>query len=115
MYLDKEAVKGLIIKLQSEFRGSELVCEVVNESVTRGWLKSLMNMRMHRDLHVGGGATFIFGVKDGHEIESWSPGIKLLDEWSHFDSNEPKLGWVRFYGKFPSMRKVQWTTRYKLE
>jgi methyltransferase (TIGR00027 family) len=114
MYLNGDDVKRLILKLQLEFRGSELVCEVVNESVTRGWLKSLMNMRMHRDLHVGGGATFVFGVKDGHEIESWSPGIKLLDEWSHFDSKEPKLGWVGFYGKIPSMRRVQWTAHYKL-
>jgi methyltransferase (TIGR00027 family) len=114
MYLDKEAVKELVLKLQSEFRGSELVCEVVNRSVTQGWLKGAMNMRMQKGLHLGSGATFSFGVKDGQEIESWSPGIKLLDEWSHFDSNEPKLGWVRFYGKFPFMRRVQWTTHYKL-
>ncbi|MHB8084766.1 MAG: class I SAM-dependent methyltransferase [Dehalococcoidia bacterium] len=114
MYMEKAAVKGLILKLQSESRGCELVCEIVNESVTRGWLKGLMNMRMHKQLHVGSGATFISGVKDGHEIEGWSPGIKLLDEWSHFDSNEPKLAWVRLFGKIPSMKRVQWITHYKL-
>jgi methyltransferase (TIGR00027 family) len=114
MYLEKDSVKELVLNLQSQFRGSELVCEVVNESVTRGWLKNLMNMRMHKQLHVGGGATFVCGFRDGHEIESWSPGIRLLDEWSHFDSREPKLGWVGFYGRIPSMRRVQWTVHYKL-
>jgi methyltransferase (TIGR00027 family) len=114
MYLEKERVKDLVLKMQSEFRGSELVCEIVNESVTHGWLNRLMNMRMHNQLHVGGGATFICGFKDGNEIEAWAPGIKLLDEWSHFDSNEKKLSWVRIYGKIPSMKRVQWTVRYKL-
>ena len=114
MYLEEKDVKQLVLKLQSEFRGSELVCEVVNKSVSNGWLKGLMNMRMHKQIHVGGGATFLSGLKDGKEMEGWSPGIKLLDEWSHFDSNEKKLGWVGFYGKIPAMRRVQWTTHYKL-
>jgi methyltransferase (TIGR00027 family) len=114
MYLEKNDVKELVLKLQSDFPGSELVCEVVNESVVHGWLKGLMDMRMHKQLHVGGGATFLSGIKNGQEMEGWSPGIKLLDEWSHFDSTEKKLGWMRFYGKIPSMRRVQWTTHYKL-
>lgn len=114
MYLPEIAVKELVLKLQSEFRGCELVCEVVHKSVAGGWLKWAMNMRMQKGLHLGQGATFIFGIKDGHEIESWSPGIKLLDEWSHFDSNEPKLGFVSIYSKIPSLRRIQWTTHYNL-
>lgn len=114
MYLEKNDVKNLVIKLRSEFPSSELVCEVVNESFIRGPLKSALNMKMQKQLHLGSEATFNFGVKDGHDIESWSPGIKLLDEWSHFDTNEKKLGWVRVYGKIPAMRRVQWTVHYKL-
>jgi methyltransferase (TIGR00027 family) len=114
MYLEKNDVKNLVIKLQSEFPGSELACEVVNESVIKGPLKSALNMKMQRQLHLGSGATFSFGVKDGREMENWSPGIKLLDEWSHFDTNEKKLGWVGLYGKIPWMRRVQWTVHYKL-
>ena len=33
MYLDGEKVKELILKLQSRFPGSELVCEVVTDSL----------------------------------------------------------------------------------
>jgi methyltransferase (TIGR00027 family) len=114
MYLEKDAVKNLVIKLQSEFPGSELVCEVVNESVVSGQLKGALKIKMQKRHHLGQGATFISGLKNGHEIESWSPGIRLLDEWSHFDTNEKKLGWVRLYGKIPAMRRVQWTVHYKL-
>jgi len=114
MYLEKKDVRELVLKLQSGYPGSELVCEVVNESVAHGWLKALMDMRMHKQLHVGGGATFLSGIKDGREMESWSPGIKLMDEWSYFDSTEKKLGPVRFFGRIPWMRRVQWTTHYKL-
>ncbi len=114
MYLEKNDVRALITKLQSEFPGSELACEVVNESLISGPLKGAMRIRMQKQLHLGRGATFISGIKDGHEIESWSPGIRLLDEWSHFDSNEKKLGWVRLYGRIPAMRRVQWTVHYRL-
>ena len=105
MYLEKGDVKNLVIKLHSEFPGSELACEVVNESIISGPLKGVMNIRMQKQLHLGHGAAFISGLKDGREIENWSPGIKLLDEWSHFDSHEKKLGWVRVYGKIPAMLK----------
>ena len=114
MYLEKNDVKELVLKLQSGFPGSELACEVVNESVAHGWLKGLMNMRMHGQLHVGGGATFLSGIRNGKEIESWSPGIRLMDEWSYFDSTEQKLGGLRLLGKIPSMRRVQWIAHYKL-
>ena len=114
MYLEKKDVRELVLKLQSSFPGSELVCEVVNESMVHGWLKGAMNMRMHKQLHVGGGATFLSGIKDGKEIESWSPGIRLMDEWSYFDSSEKKLGTALFFGKIPGMRRVQWIVHYKL-
>jgi O-methyltransferase involved in polyketide biosynthesis len=114
MYLEKDAVRDLVLKLQTQFPNCELVCELINQSVTQGWLKGAMNMRLRNGLHLGKGTSFSFGVKDGHDIESWSPGIKLLDEWSHFDSNEKKLGWVGLYGKIPAMRRVQWTVHYQL-
>jgi len=115
MYLEKNDVRELVLKLQSGFPGSELVCEVVNESVAHGWLKGLMDMRMHKQLHVGGEATFLSGVKNGKEMESWSPGIRLMDEWSYFDSTEKRLGPARFIGAIPWMRRVQWTVHYKLD
>ena len=45
MYLEKSDVKNLVIKMQSEFPGSELACEVVNESIISGPLKGAMKMQ----------------------------------------------------------------------
>jgi len=115
MYLEEKDVKRLVLKLQSEFRGCELVCEVVNDSIAHGWLKGAMNIRLQKQVHLGRDVTFLSGLKDGRDMEAWSHGIKLLDEWSHFDSNEPKLGWVRLYGRIPGMRRIQWTTHYRLD
>lgn len=114
MYLEKEAVKAMVAGLRQEFPGSQLACEVVHMSMASGWLKKLGELRMQAASHVGRGVTFTFGVKDGHEMESWAPGVKLLDEWSYFDDNEPRLGWTRIYGKIPSMRKKQWVVNYRL-
>ncbi len=114
MYLEKKDVRELVLRLQSSNPGCELVCEVVNESVVHGWLKTAMNMRMHRQLHVGGGATFLSGIRDGKEMESWSPGITLMDEWSYFDRAEKKLGLARLMGAIRWMRRLQWTVHYKL-
>ncbi len=114
MYLEKKDVRELVLKLQSSFPGSELACEVVNESIVNGWLKSALNMKMQNQFHLGRGATFLSGIKDGKEIEGWAPGIRLIDEWSHFDSHEKKLGPIRFFGKIPWMRRVQWVAHYKL-
>jgi len=114
MYLEKKDVRELVLKLQSAFPGCELVCEVVNQSMVHGWLKGALNMKMQNQYHLGGGATFLSGIKNGREIEGWAPGIRLIDEWSHFDSAEKKLGPVRFVGAIPGMRRVQWTVHYKL-
>jgi methyltransferase (TIGR00027 family) len=114
MYLPKSDVRDLIVRLKAEFPGSELVCEVVNESVISGPWKGAMNLKMQGQLHLGRGATFRSGIANGREIEGWADGIRLLDEWSHFDSHEKKLGWVRLYGKIPGLRRVQWTVHYRL-
>jgi len=39
-------------------------------------------------------------------LESRSPGIRLMDEWSYFDSTEKMLGQARFIGAIPWMRRV---------
>lgn len=114
MYLPKNNVKDLVAKLAAEFPGCELVCEMVNAVMISGLGKGALRVKMQGQTHVGRGATFLCGIKDGREMEGWAPGAKLLDEWSHFDSNEKKLGWVRLYGKIPSMRRVQWTVHYRL-
>lgn len=114
MYLQKEDVQSLVVKLQSGFPGSELVCEVFNSLWLRKPLKGLMDYKMQHQLHLGKDAKFHFGIRDSKEMEEWHAGIKFLDDWSYFDSDEEKLGWLKLLGKIEFLRKTQWTVHYKL-
>ncbi|MDG6257949.1 MAG: class I SAM-dependent methyltransferase [Methanomicrobiaceae archaeon] len=114
MYLEAEAVKGLFVTLAEEFPGSELVCEVVNAVWVREPLRAMMQFKLRRELHMGEDAVFRSGIRDGREPEEWHPGIRLLDEWSYFDAEEPKLGWLRLFRHSEFLRKTQWTVHYRL-
>lgn len=114
MYLEADAVKGLVVRLADEFPGAELVCEVVNARWVQEPLRSIMRFKLQRELHMGKDAVFRSGLRDGREPEEWHPGIRLLDEWSYFDADEPKLGLLRLFRHSGFIRKTQWTVRYRL-
>ena len=114
MYLEPEKVRALVTTLRQRFAGSELLCEVVN----RRWIGSntnwMVRAKLQRGMKIGSEAGFRFGVLDGHEMESWVEGIRLLSEWSYFDSDHPKVGVMRWMGKLAFIRRVQWTVHYRL-
>jgi O-methyltransferase involved in polyketide biosynthesis len=114
MYLDGEKVKDLILKLQSRFPESELVCEVVTEFFTRKPWNRMVVLNMNTQLGVGKGAAFTFGIKNSRELETWHSGIEYLDDWSYFDTRHPRLGWVGPMGRIFFMRNVQYTVHYRL-
>jgi methyltransferase (TIGR00027 family) len=114
MYLDGEKIKDLVLRLQSCFPGSELVCEVVTEFFTRKPWKKVVALKMNTQLGVGKNAAFTFGLKNSREMESWHSGIEYLDDWSYFDTRHPRLGWVGPMGKMKFMRDVQYTVHYRL-
>lgn len=114
MYLDGEKVKDLILKLQSRFPGSELVCEVVTEIFTRKPWNKMVALKMNQQLGVGKEAAFIFGIQNSRELETWHSGIEYVDDWSYFDTQHPRLGWVGMMGKSKLMRNVQYTVHYRL-
>ena len=114
MYLNQTEVESLILKLQKEFSGSELVCEVFNSFWLKWPLKSLINFKMRKELHLGKDITFNFGIRNSEDFEKWNKGIQFLDDWSYFDSNEKKLGQLKMLGKIELLRKTQWTVHYRL-
>jgi O-methyltransferase involved in polyketide biosynthesis len=114
MYLAKEDVKTLVLKLQKQFPGSELVCEVVSDFWLQKPWKGLLNFKMQKQFNLGKGVTFKSGFKNGKEMEYWGQGIEFIDEWSSFDSGEKKLGWLRFLANIKFIRMAQWTVHYQL-
>ncbi|MCA9921017.1 MAG: class I SAM-dependent methyltransferase [Anaerolineales bacterium] len=114
MYLQPEPVKALILKLRETFTGAELVFEAVNERLTRPLMRRMVEFKMQKELGIGAGAGYYFGIKDGLEPESWHPGIKFLDEWVYFDEPEKKIGWMRSFRHLEMFRTTQWTVHYRL-
>jgi O-methyltransferase involved in polyketide biosynthesis len=114
MYLEGRDVRSLVLKLQETFPGSELVCEVVNAFWLRLLLKKMLDHKLQKQVHMGKDASFRSGISDGREMEQWHRGIQFLDEWSYFDSDEKKLGWLNLLRHIGLIRKTQWTVHYRL-
>ena len=74
----------------------------------------MINLKMQRELHMGPGATFEFGIRNSRDMEKWNSGIEFLDDWTYLDEPEPKIGWLRQLRHVELFRKTQWTVHYRL-
>jgi methyltransferase (TIGR00027 family) len=116
MYLQEADVKTLLATIEREFAPAELVCEVTNLYWVERMNTPYLKLKFSRQLGMTGGAVFSFGVADSRTFETWSPHYHLVDEWTYFDDNEKRMGWMAaLMGKFASLRKTQWTVKYKVE
>jgi O-methyltransferase involved in polyketide biosynthesis len=81
MYLDEAEVRRLLLQLRETFPKCRLVADVFSRLTARYATK-------HASLKQTG-AALGWGIDDPREIETWEPGIRLLDEW--FFSQDPDL------------------------
>ncbi len=89
-YLEEREVRLLVLTLKERFSGAELVFDALSPFFI--WIHNveLAATRVSARLH--------WGVQDGKTLESWSPGIRLLERWLYFDQPEARergLGWMR--------------------
>jgi methyltransferase (TIGR00027 family) len=112
MYLEGEKVRQLVITMCSRFRGSELVCEVVNRRWIRGLWRKMVDRKMQRSANIGESAMFKSGLDDSREMERWDERIKFLDDWSYLDSNHKKLGMLKLFRNSKLFRNTQYTVHY---
>ncbi len=113
MYLPPEAVRALVIRLCRTYPGAELVAEVASR-----WTVSVFHSRygrgkFRRNFGLTEDVVYEFGMDDRREMETWSPGLEFLDAWTYFQEDEPKLGWMRVFGKLPRLRWMQYTVHYR--
>jgi len=81
MYLGEDEVKHLVLTLQDRFPGCLLAADLFSRMTAKSATR-------HRSLrHTG--AELGWGIDDPYEIETWSDGIQLVDEW--FFSQDPDL------------------------
>ena len=93
---------------------NKILCDSNNKLELKKPLKRMVNYKMQHRGHLGKDATYNFGVRDSKEMEGWNAGIQFLDDWSYFDSEEKKLGWLKMFRNSELFRKTQWTVHYKL-
>ncbi len=114
MYCTEQDVKKLFLTLQEKLNKPEIIFEVFNSKWLKGWRKKSMDFKLKKELKLGEGTTFKFGILDSDEIENWNQGFRLIDDWSYFDSEELNSVFWRLFRNSDSLRKVQWTVHYEL-
>ena len=88
VYFDEAQVRSLMLTLGDHFPGAELVFD--------GWRPFevwLGNRYLSDSLYAG---LMKWGFWRGQDIEDWSNGIHLLDDWGFFDQPEPRLNSYRW-------------------
>jgi O-methyltransferase involved in polyketide biosynthesis len=98
MYFPEETVRQILVGLSTKFPGSEMLLEVWSPGITR---------RLNRHPAVAGlGATLLWSLDSGEELERWGGGIRLLHEWFILERHTHRLGWRRVLTVFPRFRKM---------
>lgn len=114
MYLPKADVQTLVARLGERVERGQLVAEVVHESYTRGVNAWLLGFKFKYELGFGEWITYQCGISESNEMEAWSPHLHLIDDWFYYNAEPEKVGFIRFLGRLPWIRKAQWTVRYEI-
>ncbi len=80
MYLHEEQVKRLFLDLQSHLPGSEIAFDAYSRLTAKGANRHPSIKKTGAHIH--------WGIDDPRQIETWGPGMKLLDEWYFTDSED---------------------------
>jgi O-methyltransferase involved in polyketide biosynthesis len=105
-YFEEAQVKSLFLKLRNHFPGSELVCDAHTPFVI--WTDNLQLALSKVS------ARLRWGLKHGKDVESWSDGLVLLDEWFYFDDPEPRMRAFRWMSYIPLLGKSTGIFHYRL-
>lgn len=105
-YLAEADIRRLVLALRERFPGSELVFDAMSHFLV--WLHgrhpALMKAQVHLD----------WGFDDPQELESWSPGIRLLEDWDYFQDRESRVGASNLMRFIPPFAKGNLVLHYRL-
>jgi O-methyltransferase involved in polyketide biosynthesis len=112
MYLDEAAVRRLVLRLHETFPGCRMIADVFSRLTAR-------SAAGHPSLK-STGASIGWGIDDPRELETWTPGIRLLEEWYFTDDPDLarlSLGYrlaYRLAGAFKMVRRAHRVVYYQL-
>ncbi|MEW5938749.1 MAG: class I SAM-dependent methyltransferase [Chloroflexota bacterium] len=105
-YFEEEQVKWLVKTLQSAFPGAELVFDAHTPWVVWGDNLQLAFSKLSARLK--------FALRRGRDVETWNPGIKMLEEWHYYGADEPRVRPYRWMYNVPFLRKSTGIFHYEL-
>ena len=105
-YFEETQVKWLVQSLHSTFPGAEMVFDAHTPWVIWGDNLQLKFSKISARLH--------FSLKHGRDVEQWSPGIRMLEEWHYYGTDEPRVRPYRFMYTIPFFRYSTGIFHYRL-
>jgi hypothetical protein len=99
-------VKEAVTRLQTRFPRAELITDVCTPFAVR-----TDNLQL---AVAGSSARMHWAVRDPHELESWSPGIRLVESFSYFDDPDPRMGVPGWFGRIGLIASSSTIQRYEL-
>jgi O-methyltransferase involved in polyketide biosynthesis len=106
VYFEETRVKELLLALQRRFPGAELVTDGATPLMAR-----IDNLHL---IAARSAARIRWGLKDPRDVESWSPGIRLLESFYYFDRPEPRMGLPAWFGRIPALSRGTGIHHYRL-
>jgi O-methyltransferase involved in polyketide biosynthesis len=105
-YFEEAQVKWLVLKLQDTFPGAEMVFDAHTPWVIWGDNLQLKFSKISARLQ--------FGLKHGRDVEQWNPGIRMLEEWHYYGTDEPRVRPFRFMYTISFLRNSTGIFHYRL-
>ncbi len=105
MYLPKERVISLFRTISERFRDSRMALEVATEQYTKGIWKKVTVVKMRSQLGYDAGSSYQFGVRNARDLESFGPGLRVIEEWSYVDDPDVRPKILKYAG----ISRTQWT------
>jgi O-methyltransferase involved in polyketide biosynthesis len=105
-YLEESQVRWLVTKLQDTFPAAEMVFDAHTPWVTWGDNLQLAFSKVEARLK--------FTLKHGRDVEQWSQGIRMLEDWHYYGTDEPRVRPYRFMYTIPFLRNSTGIFHYRL-
>jgi O-methyltransferase involved in polyketide biosynthesis len=105
-YFEETQIKLLVQTLRSTFPGAELVFDAHTPWVIKTDNLQLALSKVNARLH--------FGLKHGRDVEAWGDGIRMLEEWFYFGTDEPRIRPYRWMYNIAFLRKSTGIFHYRL-
>ena len=113
-YFEEAQIKSFVSRAQKEFPGAELVFDAHTPFVI--WADNLQLAFSKVS------ARMKFALKHGRDVETWGDpstslrtgGIRMLEEWFYFGTDEPRVRPYRWMHRIPLMGKSTGIFHYRL-